>query len=85
MRATEIMTKKTEPQATESFEAGLEKLKAMVEALEQGSLPLEESIKTFQEGIALAHGLFVTLNEAEGRVEELLRTMETIPFSRPQE
>lgn len=81
------MTKKPASQepAAESFESRLEKLRSIVETLENGTLPLEESIKVFQEGIALAHGLFATLNDAEGRVEELLRTMDTIPFPKTQE
>jgi exodeoxyribonuclease VII small subunit len=81
------MTKKPalkEP-AAESFESRLEKLRSIVETLEDGSLSLEDGIKVFQEGISLAHGLFLTLNDAEGRVEELLRTMDAMPFPKPQE
>lgn len=44
----------------QSFEEALTQLEAIVEALENGDLPLEEAVKKYQEGMALAkhcHGL----------------------------
>ncbi len=81
------MTKKpreeTEPAV--QFDQELEKLRAIVERMEKGDLTLDESLKLFEEGIALAGRLFEVLNQAEGRVEELLENMQRVPFSRVEE
>jgi exodeoxyribonuclease VII small subunit len=37
-----------------SFEESLKKLETIVEKLEQGDLPLEESLKLFEEGVGLS-------------------------------
>ena len=55
-----------------TFEADLEALDAVVDDLEEGELGLDESLKRFEEGVALARKLRKRLDEAEGRVEELL-------------
>lgn len=55
------------------FDQVLDRLKGVVDRLEHGNLSLEESLKTFEEGIGLArrgHGL---LDAAEQRVEVLVR------------
>ena len=54
------------------FEQILERLKSLVEKLETGDLPLEDSLKLFEEGIALARAGSTRLDEAELRVEKLL-------------
>jgi exodeoxyribonuclease VII small subunit len=64
----------------EQFDQQLEKLKALVEKMEHGGLTLDESLRLFEEGIILSRNLFKVLNEAEGKVEQLLATMERIPF-----
>ncbi len=56
-----------------AFEKDLEKLEAIVEALEGGDLPLEESLKKFEEGIALTRRCEKTLTEAEKKIEMLTR------------
>jgi exodeoxyribonuclease VII small subunit len=74
-------TKSPEPEpTTEQFDQQLEKLKALVEKMEHGGLTLDESLRLFEEGITLSRNLFKILNEAEGKVEQLLATMERIPF-----
>ncbi len=40
--------------AEPKFEKDLEKLEGIVEALEEGGLPLDQSLKKFEEGIKLA-------------------------------
>ncbi len=70
---------------TSSFDEQLEKLKSIVEKMEHGGLSLDESLKLFEEGIALSKRLLEILNRSEGRVEELLATMERVPFSRGEE
>jgi exodeoxyribonuclease VII small subunit len=69
----------------ENFDANLEKLRSIVDKMEQGGLGLEESLKLFEEGIGLSGKLFETLNHSEGRVEELLSTMDRIPFRGSEE
>ncbi len=69
----------------EHFDQQLEKLRSIVDKMEHGGLSLEESLKLFEEGIGLSGSLFETLNRAEGKVEELLATMERVPFTRGEE
>jgi exodeoxyribonuclease VII small subunit len=53
------------------FEEALQALEAVVERLEQGDLPLEESIKQFETGMALVHACQTTLKQAEQKIEIL--------------
>ena len=57
---------------TPSFEQALERLEAIVEELEGGSLTLEESIARYEEGMKLSRRLTQTLDEAEKRIERLV-------------
>lgn len=59
--------------AAEKFETSLKKLEDAVNRLESGDLPLDESLKVFEEGIKHAAICSRKLNEAEKRVELLLR------------
>ena len=63
-------TKKTE---TSSFEEALNELEALVESMEQGELPLEESLKSFERGVALTRTCQQALKAAEQKVEILSR------------
>lgn len=56
----------------ESFENALSRLSDIVERLEGGELPLEDSLKLFEEGVRLARIAETRLETAEKRVEELL-------------
>jgi exodeoxyribonuclease VII small subunit len=56
----------------QSFETALSRLSDIVERLEGGELPLEESLKLFEEGVRLARTAEARLDAAEKRVEELL-------------
>jgi exodeoxyribonuclease VII small subunit len=62
------MAKKSEA----TFEDELEALDEVVEALEAGELGLDDALKRFEEGVALARKLRARLDAAEGRVQELL-------------
>ncbi|HLV64428.1 MAG TPA: exodeoxyribonuclease VII small subunit [Polyangiaceae bacterium] len=55
-----------------TFEGALTRLGEIVERLEGGDLPLEESLKLFEEGVRLARTAQMRLDSAEKRVEELL-------------
>ncbi|MDD3472224.1 MAG: exodeoxyribonuclease VII small subunit [Syntrophaceae bacterium] len=76
--------KETHPELekTEKFDVTFEKLKTIVEKMETGGLSLDESLSLFEEGVRLSKTLFVALNLAEGKVEELLSNMERSPFSK---
>ena len=54
-----------------SFEASLEELETLVERMEDGELSLEDSLKTFERGMALAKSCQTALDKAEQRVEQL--------------
>ena len=57
---------------TPSFEQTLEELEAVVERLEQGDAPLEESLQNFQSGMQMAARLRVQLEQAEQRIAEVI-------------
>ena len=54
------------------FERRLSDLEAVVERLEQGDLPLEESVRLFEEGMKLSHSCKQELDAAEGRIQVLI-------------
>lgn len=68
----------------EKFEDALDKLEKIVSQLEEGNISLEESLKLFEEGIRLSRFCNQKLDEAEKKVEILLKgkdgAMETEPF-----
>ena len=58
-----------------TFEEKLTKLTQIVEQLESGNeLPLEDSLKLFEEGVGLVSSCREMLEEAEQRVENVLKT-----------
>ena len=73
------------PVESGNFDAGLEKLKTIVEKMENGGLGLQESLKLFEEGGGISRRLFEILSLSEGKVEELLADLERISFSRSEE
>jgi len=77
-----------EPRVTasteEPYDALLARLESVVGELEAGSLTLEQSIEKFAEGVKLARDASRKLDEAEKRVELLVRGAdgedEAVPF-----
>ena len=63
------MTKPDEP----TFELALQQLEQIVQKLEKGELPLEESLRLYEEGIRLSRLCHGKLEEAEGRIEVLMK------------
>jgi exodeoxyribonuclease VII small subunit len=55
-----------------SFEAAIKRLTEIVQTLERGDLPLEESLRLFEEGVSLSRTSQTRLDAAEKRVEQLL-------------
>ena len=69
----------------QSFEASLAALEKIVRELEAGDLPLEESLKLFEDGVRLSRECQERLNQAERRVEILLRDADGKPLIQPME
>ncbi|HTK93534.1 MAG TPA: exodeoxyribonuclease VII small subunit [Verrucomicrobiae bacterium] len=55
------------------FEDALARLEQLVDTLEAGNLPLEDSLKAFEEGVGLARRCARYLDEAEKRIELLTK------------
>ena len=64
---------------SKTFEASMERLEAIVRQLEQGNVPLEESLKLFQEGTNLVQGCTKLLDKAELEVVKLMKTADGTP------
>lgn len=64
---------KTNNEPPKTFEASLEALEQIVQELEHGDLPLEKSLELFERGIGLSRQCQERLNQAERRIEVLLR------------
>ena len=56
-----------------SFEAGLQELENIVREMESGDVPLERSLELFEKGMKLSDACRKQLEEAETRVEMLIR------------
>jgi len=56
-----------------NFEECLQRLESIVKEMEKGDLPLEQSLKLFEEGIALSDSCRKELDAAEGKIEILLK------------
>jgi len=66
------------------FEAALGKLEQIVGKLEEGDLPLDDSLKMFEEGVKLARLCSGKLDDAQSKIEVLMKSedgkSETAPF-----
>ncbi len=65
------------------FEQSLSELQTLVERLESGELPLEESLSAFEQGIRLTRDCQSALTQAEQKVQILLERdgeLEEAPF-----
>ena len=56
------------------FETSLKKLEKIVSDLENGDLPLEESIKTFEDGVKLTKHCQNLLSKAELKIQKLVES-----------
>jgi exodeoxyribonuclease VII small subunit len=66
------MSSTVTPPDVPSFEECLRRLNEIVQTLERGDLPLEESLRLFEEGVRLARASQTRLDAAQRKVEELL-------------
>lgn len=78
-----MAVEKPEAVGEEPFEKSLERLEAIVRSLEQGAIPLEESLALFEEGVRIARLCAKRLDEVEGKIEVLLRMDEGGPVTAP--
>lgn len=66
------------------FEDALKQLEKIVKELEKGDLPLEDSLKKYEEGVRLSQQLSKKLEQAQRRVEVLMKAeggrLDTAPF-----
>ena len=74
-----MSSKESEPRFEETFA----ELEAVVHRLEEGELPLEESLQAFERGMTLVRMLSERLAAIEQRVEVLVRTADGTPARRP--
>ena len=65
-----------------TFESSLEELERIVRELEQGELPLEKSLELFEQGVKLSRECQDRLNQAERRIEVLMRDNQGRPSVR---
>jgi exodeoxyribonuclease VII small subunit len=75
-----------DPTTAPPFEVAIKRLTEIVQILERGDLPLEESLRLFEEGVRLSRLSQSRLDAAEKRVEQLLAVDEsgaarTTPFA----
>jgi exodeoxyribonuclease VII small subunit len=67
----------------ESFEAGLEQLKKLVETLGKPGVSLDDALQGYEQGVALSQQLSRKLTQAEARLEKLVQGMEGEPQVAP--
>ena len=65
--------KKTDPGKKQDFEQSLARLEDVVRKLENANLPLDEAMKLFEEGMQLSRECQKQIEQAEARVEILLK------------
>lgn len=59
-----------------AFEDRLRRLEELSSSMKEGDLPLEDAVKTFEEGVRLARGLEKDLSRIERRIEILINNPE---------
>ncbi|RMC99717.1 exodeoxyribonuclease VII small subunit [Clostridium autoethanogenum] len=59
------------PRKTESYENIMEKLESIVDSMDNGELSLQDSMKSYEEGVKLCNKLYKILNDAEGKIKIL--------------
>ncbi len=67
------MTQPSKPVKADTFEKNLERLDAIVQQLEDADLALEKALQLYEEGMKLTEVCHKQLEEAEGRVEILMK------------
>ena len=63
-----------------TFEENMQRLEKIVRAMERGDVPLEESLKLFQEGTGLVRSCGKLLDEAELQVKKIATAADGSPI-----
>ena len=71
------MSQTNEP--SQNFEASMARLEQIVRAMERGDVPLEESLKLFEEGTALVRRCGKLLDEAELKISKVVKGPDGAP------
>ena len=66
-------------QNNQNFEQNMQRLEQIVRAMERGDVPLEESMKLFQEGTELVRSCGKLLDEAELQVKKIMSAPDGMP------
>jgi exodeoxyribonuclease VII small subunit len=77
------MSRPTKRSKEPGFETALGRLEEIVRTLEEGDLPLETSLRLFEEGVGLTRQCATRLEEAQRRIEVLGRGGDGSPALRP--
>jgi exodeoxyribonuclease VII small subunit len=64
--------------AAPAFEAALAQLESLVGRLESGDLPLDEALRTFEQGVRLTRECQTALAAAQQKVQQLLQRGDTV-------
>lgn len=70
------MTSEKKAKSETTFEQDLESLESIVNALEEGKLPLDAALRQFETGVGLVRKCEKTLRDAERKIEQLVRGMD---------
>ncbi len=70
-------------QKNPTFEENMQRLEQIVRAMERGEVPLEESLKLFQEGTELVRACGKLLDEAQLQVKKIVVTEDGSPVEEP--
>jgi len=71
LKKSSLFVSKSMP--TQKFEDALKRLEEIINNLEQGEVPLEETVKMFQEGITLAKICKDKLQSAEKEIQKIVK------------
>ena len=66
-------------QQTKTFEESMSRLEQIVRAMEQGNVPLEESLKLFQEGTELVRSCGKLLDDAQMQIQKVMTAADGSP------
>ena len=67
-------------QKNNSFEASMQRLEQIVRAMERGDVPLEESLKLFQEGTEVVRSCGKLLEDAQLQVTKIMTAADGSPI-----
>ncbi|MCD7756536.1 MAG: exodeoxyribonuclease VII small subunit [Firmicutes bacterium] len=62
-----------------TFESAMQRLEQIVRAMERGDVPLDESLKLFQEGTELVRSCGQLLDEAEMQIQKVVKGADGAP------